>query len=118
MILWCTNPLRFFQVIHDTFLVNVNSLDVSNYENVNDVNSFAQNISIVLYECARSRREGREEGRVGVHSSSSLARWDMLLLDKNYRRVWQAIKWKGCLQEDTHTGVRPTDEEFVVSMKN
>ena len=66
-------PIMFSQVIHDTFLVNVNSLDVSNYENVNDVNNFAQNISNVLYECARSSYEGREEGRVGVHSSSSLA---------------------------------------------
>ena len=66
-------PIMFSQVIHDTFLVNVNSLDVSDYENVNDVNNFAQNISNVLYECARSSYEGREEGRVGVHSSSSLA---------------------------------------------
>lgn len=35
-------PIKFSQVINDTFLVNVNSLDVSNYENVNDVNNFAQ----------------------------------------------------------------------------
>ena len=105
-------PIKFSQVINDTFLVNVNSLDVSNYENVNDVNNFAQNISNVLYECARSSREVRDEGRVGVHSNSSLARWDRLLLDRNDRRVWQAINWKGCLQEDTRTGVRPTDEEF------
>ena len=80
-------PITFSQVIHDTSFVNVNSLDVSNFENVNDLNKFSLNISNVVYEFARSSHEGREEGRVGVHSSSSPARWDRLLLDKNDRRV-------------------------------
>ena len=89
-------PAKFSHVILDSFLVNVNSLDVSNYENVNDANNFAQNICNVLYECDRSRREVRGEGGVSGHSDSGLARWDRLRLDRDDRRVWQAINGKVC----------------------
>lgn len=58
------------QVINDAFLAEVNNLHVSNSGNVRDVNIFAQNISDVLCEYARSSRAVREEGLSSRYSSS------------------------------------------------
>ena len=72
-----------------------------------------QYLSDALYECARGSREtAGVTPRAGDAADANLARWDRLLQDTDDKRVWQAINWKGCLQDDTDTDVKPSDEEF------
>lgn len=83
-----------------------------NYEYVNDVNTFAENISHDIYECARLSRDSRAMHRPNDGDTNS-ARWARLLQDKDDRRVWQSINWKGCLRDsDANASVKPSDKEF------
>ena len=111
-------PVKFSSIDPDAFFTAMNDLDVSDYERFNDVDVFAQNMSDALYESAKSSRlvNGRRGGD-GTSTATatvpgSIFRWDKLLQDRDDRRVWQAINWKGCLDDDVNNDIRPTDEEF------
>ena len=106
-------PIKFTNINKELFCHNMNDIDVSSYEHINDVNAFAKNLSDTLYECARGSREtAGVTPRAGDAADANLARWDRLLQDTDDKRVWQAINWKGCLQDDTDADVKPSDEEF------
>ena len=85
---------------------------MSNDYYINDVNTFAENISSDIYERARRSCNSSETHCAG-DGNANLAGWDRLLQDKDDKWVWQAINWKGCLHDDdTDTHVKPSDKEF------
>ena len=59
---------------------------------------------------------GQERERHG--HSGGLDCWDRLLLHRDDKRVWQAISWKGTLNDSLHADSKPTDEEFKLHYDN
>lgn len=47
-------PIKFTSV-DNVFYRDFNAIDVSNYKYINDVNTFAKNISSAIYMCVRER---------------------------------------------------------------
>ncbi len=50
-------PIKFTSVNNDVSRRSMNYIDVSNYEYVNEVNTFDESISDAIYECVRESRD-------------------------------------------------------------
>ncbi|XP_071548805.1 uncharacterized protein [Panulirus ornatus] len=76
---------------------------------VGDIDSCAQNVSAVLYECVNT---SRVPTRAPAHDIL-LGRWERLLGSNDDGQIWRAIDWRGGLNPTTSLNDdTPTDSEF------
>ncbi|MPC40446.1 hypothetical protein E2C01_034003 [Portunus trituberculatus] len=96
-------PVGFTCTDRNLFTDNVHNLDI-----LTDINECAESLANTLYDCAKSSRYHGERVRGG---GSMLTRWERLLEDRDDRRVWQAINWRGNLHDSVQADIKPSDEE-------
>ncbi len=99
-------PVKEENVNFERFLDVLSRDDVP--EPNGDVNSYADGVVDILYECADVCKCDRR--RPG--GDPALERWDRLLNDPDDARIWRAIDWKGEYVGVNDSNGRPTDQEF------
>ena len=103
------------RINHEVFADRIS--DVNCNVDFSDVNQFAHNVAVALYECSKTSQEQvRVKNVINVTWRDS--RWDTLLCDRDDANVWKAIDWKGNFQDGTNNNVTPTDEEFKAFYEN
>ncbi|XP_068228044.1 uncharacterized protein [Palaemon carinicauda] len=110
-------PIKYKRIDPKMFNASISGMNIDTDNFINNVNDFASIVSNVLYQCSEmcQSRAGTSREDSGEAQTD---RWDCLLPDRDYLKVWQAVDWKGKFQVENKTDGDPTDEEFKEYFKN
>ena len=105
----CRKGIQVSDIETKKFVENMETMNIPDTDNVQDIDDSIRSFSNILYECSKSSKKPTGTSNINFGEKS---RWKRILELQDDKVLWQSINWKGQFMPKEKLDERPSDHEF------